>query len=139
MPTPATISDEQWRELTEQALAVRENAYAPFSGFRVGSALLAEDGRVFVGANVENSSYGLTICAERSAACAAVSAGADRFNAIVIATSSGAGPCGACRQFLFEFGGGLLIRPVNAAGQPGRTFTLEELLPHGFRLRDEPA
>lgn len=96
--------DEQ--TLYEMALKATENSYAPYSHFRVGAALLCEDGSVFLGANVENRSYGLTICAERSAVVSAITAGKRRFTAVAIATPDAegpVGPCGACRQVLSEF------------------------------------
>jgi len=92
--------------LHEQAKLAAEGSYSPYSRFRVGAALLCDDGSVFTGANVENRSFGLTICAERSAIVAAVSAGKRRFSAIAIATpdsSDPVGPCGACRQVISEF------------------------------------
>lgn len=96
----------QFEDLFSRALSAAANAYAPYSRFRVGAALLADDGSVFTGVNVENRSFGLTNCAERSAVFAAVSAGKRRFTAIAIATPNSdypVGPCGACRQVLSEF------------------------------------
>ncbi len=93
-----------YEELYAQARAVRENAYAPYSGVRVGAALLCADGSVFTGVNVENASFGATICAERSAAVAAISAGHREFTAVAVSgTMAVEAPCGICRQFLGEF------------------------------------
>ena len=89
--------------LVAAALEARRQAYAPYSKFAVGAALLTSTGRIFPGCNVENTSYGLTICAERTAACSAVAAGEREFTAIAVALSGGGTPCGACRQFLAEF------------------------------------
>ncbi len=91
-------------ELIKQALGVLDKAYAPFSGFSVGAALLTKDGRVFTGVNIENSSFGATICAERTAFVKAVSEGFLEFEAIaVVSGQGGAIPCGICRQFMQEF------------------------------------
>ena len=130
------VTADQWQTLVDRAVAARVRAYAPYSKFHVGAALLTKDGRVFDGVNVENSSYGLTICAERTAACSAVAAGAKGFVAIAIASEGGAHPCGACRQFLYEWGGGLLVKLVGDDGVVSPATTLETLLPGGFKLRD---
>jgi cytidine deaminase len=118
--------------LVEAARAVQQRAYAPYSRFRVGCALEAEDGRVFLGCNVENASYGLTICAERAAVCAAVAAGATRFRRAVVVSDADppAAPCGACRQVLSEFGGDLRVDAVSAART--LSWTIAELLPAAF-------
>lgn len=118
--------------LVDAARAAQQRAYAPYSHFRVGCALEAEDGRVFVGCNVENASYGLTICAERAAVCAAVVAGAQRFRRAVVVSDADppAAPCGACRQVLSEFGPTLRVEGVGSAGTV--TWTIAELLPAAF-------
>lgn len=123
-------------ELMEIAEKTCENAYAPYSKFKVGAALLTSDGRVFTGCNVENSSYGAGICAERTAAVKAVSEGAVRFSAIAIANAGGGltFPCGICRQFLSEFaeeGVRVILRNEKDILE---IFTLEELMPHRFKL-----
>lgn len=115
-----------------KAREVREQAYAPYSGFRVGAALLVDGGKLFCGANVENASYGLAICAERSAATAAVSHGRRAFVAIAIVGAEGVGtaPCGTCRQFLSEFNAQL---PVVYATNEGFVVTaVDRLLPDAF-------
>lgn len=120
--------------LEERAVAARDRAYAPYSGYRVGAALEAEDGRVFDGCNVENSSYSVTCCAERVALFAAVAAGARRFRRLVVSASGRTPyPCGACRQALSELAPDL---PILVVGEDGswREFTLDELLPLPFRM-----
>jgi cytidine deaminase len=123
-------------ELVAAARAARERAYAPYSGFRVGAALLAEQGDVFTAANVENASYGLAICAERSAVVAAVAAGYRSFVAIAVAGNGldPVTPCGACRQVLREFPKGVDLEVVCAgeAGDGLLTTTLGSLLPESF-------
>jgi cytidine deaminase len=118
--------------LVQAARAAQAKAYAPYSNFRVGAALESDSGDVFVGCNVENASYGLTICAERAAVCAAVSAGARRFRRAVVVTDSDppAAPCGACRQVLPEFGTELRVEAIGPRGSVA--WTMAELLPAAF-------
>ena len=126
---------QDFEPLIQAALEVREQAYAPYSNFLVGAALLTDDGSVFVGCNVENASYGLAICAERNAITTAVAAGHQKFAAIAVAASPLASPCGACRQFIFEFGDDIQIISVDAENPTARDqWTSKDLLPNGFRL-----
>ena len=118
-------------ELIAMAIEARERAYAPYSGFAVGAALLTRSGQVFTGCNVENAMFGLTVCAERVAVFKAVCAGARDFAAIAVATAPGASPCGSCRQVLREFGRDLRILVADTAGN-SREFTLQQLLPNAF-------
>lgn len=119
-------------QLRAAAEAARAEAYCPYSGFAVGAALEAEDGRVFTGCNVENASFGVTLCAERAALTAAVTGGARRFRrlAIVADADPGVSPCGACRQALAEFGLALIVEGFGPRGS--RRWTLAELLPDSF-------
>ncbi len=121
-------------DLVAEARAAQSRAYAPYSGYPVGAALEAEDGRVFTGCNVENAAYSVTCCAERAALFAAVAAGARRFRRLVV-TAGGRTPypCGACRQALSEFADRL---PVTVLGDDGARFEydLDGLLPHPFKM-----
>ena len=120
--------------LIKKAIQVMKKSYSPYSHFAVGAALLSKSGKVYVGTNVENASYGLSICAERSAVVSAVSAGDRAFDCIVVArnTNPPSSPCGACRQFLSEFGDFPVIL-VNPQGDRMDT-TVDGLLPYSFRL-----
>ncbi len=121
-------SPMNWDPLVEAAWRVRQLAYAPYSNFQVGAALLAADGRIFVGCNVENLSYGLTNCAERVAVGAAVAAGMREFVAVAVVADTAVpiSPCGACRQVLAEFG----VERILLANRTERLeFTLDDLLP----------
>jgi cytidine deaminase len=125
---------QEYLQLIQRAAAARKNAYAPYSGFAVGAALLCADGTVFTGCNVENASYPAGICAERSALFAAVSAGKRRFSAIAIAAGEDpTAPCGICRQAFAEFGK-LDVLCANQDGSRCRMFSLRELLPEAFSL-----
>jgi cytidine deaminase len=119
--------------LLKAALAAREHAHARYSGFRVGAAVECDDGRVFGGCNIESASYGLTCCAERTAAFAAVAAGARGFRRIAVATAAErlTPPCGACRQVLWDLCGDIEVLLGNAAGAT-RVFQLHELFPEPF-------
>jgi cytidine deaminase len=119
--------------LSETAIAARENAHAPFSGFKVGAALESENGRVFTGCNIENVTYGLTLCAERVAVFKAVSEGARAFRRIAIAADTAAltPPCGSCRQILWEFCGDIEVILVNLAGKT-ESLRLGDVFPRPF-------
>ncbi|MCA9914776.1 MAG: cytidine deaminase [Anaerolineae bacterium] len=114
------------------ALTAAENAYMPYSHYPVGAALVAADGTVFTGCNVENAAYPATICAERTALVKAVSEGVRDFELIVIATSNGGSPCGMCRQMLYEFAPQLRVICVTSEGEITIDSPLAALLPHGF-------
>jgi len=119
-------------KLYDVAMRGRENAYAPYSGFSVGAALLAQSGRIYAGCNVENSSYGLTICAERVALCSAVAQGEKVFEMMIICADSIVPPCGACLQVMAEFGD-MEIISFDMEGKFQRN-RLSGLLPQSFRL-----
>lgn len=136
VPQP-TAPDPSLESLAQAALNAREGAYAPYSRFLVGAALRVEGGRVFTGVNVENATYGLTVCAERTAVLKAVSEGFRVFEALAIATDHDppATPCGLCRQTLAEFALDLPILLANLKGRRVQVH-LAALLPHAFRPSD---
>jgi cytidine deaminase len=118
-------------DLIALAAEARKKAHAPYSNFAVGAALLTKSGRVYTGCNVENASYGLSICAERAAVFKAVSEGEREFEAIAVVTENGVTPCGACRQVLMEFGDDIQVIVADTAGHQ-QVFALTDLLPEGF-------
>ena len=119
------------QELIAQARAARKRAYAPYSRYKVGAALLGKSGQVYLGCNVENASYSHTVCAERTAALKAVSEGELEFEAMAVVTRNGGSPCGACRQVLAEFAPDLIVYIADKNGEH-RTTTLRQLLPDSF-------
>ncbi len=122
------------KELYRRARQAMEYAYAPYSKFRVGAALLTASGEIFTGVNVENASFGATICAERTALVKAVSEGFREFTALAVAASEGeASPCGICRQFMYEFGDDLKVITGEDEAHL-HVMEITELLPKGFRL-----
>lgn len=128
-----SLSPMRVQELCKTAAKAAENAYAPYSNFFVGSAVLTDENVIFSGCNVENGSYGLTICAERIAIGKAVSEGHQRIASVAIATQNGVSPCGACRQVMHEFGSPECeIFICDAAGDLLRRTTLAKLLPESF-------
>ncbi|MGD1992870.1 MAG: cytidine deaminase [Anaerolineae bacterium] len=124
-------------ELIERARAVRERAYAPYSRYCVGAALLGASGRIYTGCNVENAVYPLTVCAERAAVVKAVSEGERSFIALAVVTENGGAPCGSCRQTLREFGEDTVVLIANTSGGCRET-TVGELLPDSFSVGDLP-
>ena len=126
--------ENKYKELYKTASLTKENAYAPYSNFKVGAAILTEKGEVYTGVNIENSSFGATICAERSAVCKAVTAGDLEFKAIAIASSGGeAWPCGICWQVLFEFNEDMDV--ITGSNENHlEVVKLSELLKNGFKL-----
>jgi cytidine deaminase len=129
------VTEKQKQALMAAACAAREQAYAPYSQYKVGAAILVEDGQVFTGVNVENASYGLSICAERTAVFKAVSEGAREILAVAICTANAGSPCGACRQVLAEFGGDIPVWYGDPAGTVKES-TLRRLIPDCFDPQD---
>jgi cytidine deaminase len=125
------VTEEQKEALIETARRVQALAYAPYSGYPVGAAILAEDGRIFSGVNVENAVYNLGTCAERAAVFAAVTAGVRKIEAVAVSTRNAGSPCGACRQVLSEFAGDVPVWLVDGEGHV-REQTLGALLPFPF-------
>jgi cytidine deaminase len=133
MPEPVAPAalDAGWQALLAAATEARERAYAPYSQFKVGAAVRAGSGAIYTGTNVENASYGLTMCAERTALWKGVTQGERRFEALVVITETGATPCGACRQVLVEFEADMPILVADTSGHAWMT-SLKELLPDAF-------
>lgn len=129
-------SPEQIQALVARAREARERAYAPYSRYRVGAALLSASGDMFEGVNVENAAYPTSICAERSAVFSAVTAGQRQFHALAVVTDNAGSPCGACRQVLAEFGSDLLVILADQHGNIRRQTTVAELLPDAFGPTD---
>tara|TARA_B100000925_G_C21849851_1_gene405297 strand:- start:118 stop:564 length:447 start_codon:yes stop_codon:yes gene_type:complete len=127
------VSEDEWEALTKAALSAMDKAYAPYSQFPVGAALLTLGGDIVPGCNVENASYGLTICAERTAIAAAIVQGKQEFKACVVVTNTAppSSPCGVCRQVLHEFAPDLPVRMVNPSGDVLET-NIATLLPQSF-------
>lgn len=132
------ITDEEKDKLIQIAIEARNQAYAPYSNYQVGAALLATSGRIYDGVNIENAAFPVTICAERVAVFKAVSEGEREFLAIVVATVNGGMPCGSCRQVLAEFGLETLVIIANLEGKIISETPIGELLPGAFRPKDLP-
>ena len=128
---------KEWsrEELVAQAMRARERAYAPYSGYTVGAALLTKSGRTYTGCNVENAVYPLTTCAERVAVVKAVSEGEQEIEALAVSTENGGAPCGSCRQTLREFGHDIIVLIADTTGAYRET-TVAELLPDSFSAQD---
>lgn len=122
--------------LIDHAITASQRAYAPYSGYHVGAALLAEDGQIFMGCNVENATYPAGICAERTALVKAISEGVRDFTVIAVVTRGGGTPCGICRQMLYEFAPQLRVIIADMNGTIHHDLSLKELLPHGFSGSD---
>ncbi len=131
-----TLTDQTRQTLIEKALEVRLNAYAPYSRYQVGAALLSKSGKIYLGVNVENAAYPDSICAERAAIFNAVSAGEREFIAIAVATRNGGTPCGSCRQVMSEFGLDIEVLLVDESGSLIRQDTIRDLLPGAFLPQD---
>jgi len=128
------VEDERVEALIESARAVRAHAHAPYSGYKVGAAVLSESGKTYVGCNVESATYGATLCAERAAIAAMIAAGDQRvIRVAVYVDDEPALPCGICRQWIAELGPGAQI--VSATPKATRQTTIEHLLPEPFQLR----
>ncbi|MBN1976181.1 MAG: cytidine deaminase [Anaerolineae bacterium] len=130
-----SIPEFDREELVARAIEARERAYAPYSNYRVGAALLGKSGRIYTGGNVENAVYPLTTCAERAVVVKAVSEGEREFVALAVATENAGSPCGSCRQVLREFGAGIIVLVADAEGVYRET-TVADLLPDSFSAED---
>lgn len=130
------LMDDQYQALIQAALQARQYAYAPYSHYYVGSALLTVAGKIYSGCNVENAAYPTSMCAERVALYKAVSEGERDFKAIVVATENGGTPCGSCRQVLAEFGLEISVLIVNGEGRLLQETSVRALLPGAFQPKD---
>ncbi len=131
-----TLSDTKRKELIKIACEARSKAYAPYSNYQVGAALLTTSGKIFTGVNVENAAYPDSMCAERSAIFTAVTEGEREFEAIAVATRNGGTPCGSCRQVLSEFGLDIEVLLADESGSLVQQTTVRELLPGAFLPED---
>ncbi len=131
-----TLSDAVIERLVARAQGVKKLAYAPYSSYPVGAALLGESGEIYSGVNVENAAYPSTMCAERTAIFSAVSAGEREFQALAVVADNGGMPCGACRQVLSEFGPDTWVVVADSDGVVIRQITVRELLPEAFGSSD---
>ena len=127
------VTDEMAQELIQIATQARQWAYAPYSNYMVGAAVLTASGRIYDGANVENAAYPVTICAERVAIFKAVSEGEREFQALAVVSANGGSPCGSCRQVMAEFGLDILVLIADENGRLRQKTTLAKLLPGAFR------
>lgn len=127
----------QWDDLLQQAIEAMDNAYTPYSHYKVGAALLTAGGKIYRGCNIENAAYTPSVCAERTAVFKAVSEGEREFTAIAVATVNGGPPCGVCRQVLREFAPNLTVVLGDVKGYY-RVLTLSDLLPHSFGPENLP-
>jgi cytidine deaminase len=125
------LKEEVAQTLVRQAIEARQRAYVPYSSFPVGASLLTRSGKIFTGCNVENASYGLTVCAERVAIWKAISEGETEFEALAVATNIGGSPCGACRQVMAEFAPDMPVLITDLSGQATES-TVADLLPLAF-------
>ncbi|MCK5519566.1 MAG: cytidine deaminase [Candidatus Marinimicrobia bacterium] len=123
-------------DLIQEALNAGQNSYSPYSNFKVGAAVECKNGKIYKGTNVENSSYGLTICAERNALAAAIVAGERDFTKIVVSSKNGVAPCGACRQVIWDICGDINVILTNNSGTITKEMRSSELLPAAFGPED---
>jgi cytidine deaminase len=125
------MNDQQRKDLIQKAVDAQKKSYSPYSEYKVGAALLTNDGKTFTGCNVENAAYGEAICAERTALVKAISEGYQEFEAIAVVTENGGSPCGSCRQVLAEFNPNLKVIVADSKSNVNE-ISLSELLPHHF-------
>lgn len=132
------LTEQERLELVRAAKEAQEGAYVPYSGYRVGAAVLTQSGKLYRGANIENAAYPDSICAERVAIFKAVSEGETKFKGIAVVTNNGGSPCGSCRQVMFEFGPEPVVLIANEAGEVVTETSVGALLPEGFGPGDLP-